>query len=193
MIKAIIFDCFGVLTTDGWLPFKKKHFGHDPALEAQATGLNKQVDAGLADYDDFVGGVAELAAVSKTEARSAIEENVAQEELFEYIKNSLKVRYKIGMLSNVGANWLPDLFSPEQVKLFDAVALSYETGFVKPDERAYQTIAKRLDVAPGECVLLDDRERYCLAAEAADMKAIVYKDFIQAKRELENMLTDPEN
>src|SRR5690348_2888052 len=61
MIKAIVFDCFGVLTSDGWLPFKKKYFGHDSALTEEATSLNKQVDAGLISYDDFVPAVAKLA------------------------------------------------------------------------------------------------------------------------------------
>ncbi len=193
MIKAVIFDCFGVLTTDGWLPFKKKHFGHDPALEAQAADLNKQVDAGLADYNDFVRGVAELAHVSEAEVRTSIEDNVAQRELFEFIANDLKPTYKIGLLSNAGADWLSELFGEEQVKLFDAVALSFETGFVKPDERAYRVITSRLDVAPEECVFIDDQERYCVAAEDIGMKAILYSEVDQTKQALSKLLANTED
>ncbi len=91
VIRAVIFDCFGVLTTDGWLPFKKTHFSHDKALEQQATDLNKQVDAGLADYDEFVHGVAELAGISEPDARAAIEDNVAQAELFAYIRDDRRL------------------------------------------------------------------------------------------------------
>jgi hypothetical protein len=46
MIRAIIFDCFGVLTTDAWLPFKNKYFAQNEVLMARASELNKQSDAG---------------------------------------------------------------------------------------------------------------------------------------------------
>jgi HAD superfamily hydrolase (TIGR01549 family) len=188
MIRAIIFDCFGVLTTDGWLPFKRKHFSHDRKLQAEATDLNKQVDAGLASYDDFVQAIAELANVPHEEAQTAIEDNVADEELFAYIAHELRPNYNLGMLSNAGANWLDKLFKPEQVQLFDAIALSYETGFVKPDPRAYQTVAERLVVAPEECVFIDDQERYCTAAKEQGMQAIVYTSLEQLKTDLPPLL-----
>jgi FMN phosphatase YigB (HAD superfamily) len=189
MIRAIIFDCFGVLTTDGWLPFKRKHFGHDPKLEAEATDLNKQVDAGLASYDDFLRSIAELAQVPDEEARRAVEDNVSDTALFDLIAHELRPHYKLGLLSNAGANWLDQLFTPDQVGLFDAVALSYQTGFVKPDPRAYQTIADRLGVEPDECIFIDDQERYCTAAREQGMQAIVYRSLEQLQAELSPLLS----
>jgi FMN phosphatase YigB (HAD superfamily) len=188
MIKAIIFDCFGVLTTDGWLPFKRKYFSHDSQLEAEATDFNKRVDAGLASYDEFIAAIAGLAHVSPGAARGAIEGNVPDEELLGYIAENLKPHYKLGMLSNAGANWLERLFTPQQCSLFDAVALSYETGYVKPDERAYQTIADRLGVVPEECIFVDDQERYCTAARQQGMQAICYQNFPKFKAEITKML-----
>ncbi len=189
MIKAIIFDCFGVLTSDGWLPFKRRHFGHDARLRAQATDLNKQVDAGLSDYDDFIVGIAELAGMTSEQARADIENNVFNAELFAHIEHSLKPKFKIGLLSNAGANWLDELFGHEQAQLFDVVNLSCDTGYVKPDERAYLTVAQALGVAPEECVFIDDQERYCIGARDVGMQAIVYHDFEQCRGELERLLT----
>ena len=188
MVRAVIFDCFGVLTTDGWLPFKRKYFGDNPQLEAEATDLNKQVDAGLAGYDEFVSSIADLAHVTHEEARRAIEDNVSDDALFDYITKELKPHFKLGLLSNAGANWLEKLFSAQQVELFDAVALSYETGFVKPDPRAYQIIAERLGVTPEECVFIDDQERYCTAAREQGMQAIVYHSPEQLRHELPPLL-----
>jgi len=189
MIKAVIFDCFGVLTTDGWLPFKRKYFSHNPELKAKATDLNKQTDAGLASYKDFAHGVAELAHVPFAEAIKAIEHNVTDDELLEYLAAELKPRYKLGVLSNAGADWLDKLFSPAQIALFDAVALSYETGFVKPDPRAYQAIAERLGVEASECVFIDDQERYCTAAREQGMQAIVYTSLERFKQDLPPLLS----
>jgi HAD superfamily hydrolase (TIGR01549 family) len=132
--------------------------------------------------------VAKLAEVPASEAREAIESNVADETLFDYISKHLKPHYKIGILSNAGANWLNDLFTPEQVALFDATALSYETGVVKPHDGAYAAIAERLGVEPDECVFIDDQEKYVTAAREFGMSAIWYRDFDQFKNDIEKLL-----
>lgn len=187
MIKAIIFDCFGVLVTEGWLPFKATHFGKDPDLNRQATELSHRANAGLISHDEFVEAIAGLAGLSGREVSEAIDVNVPNEPLLEYIKQ-LKKHYAIGMLSNASGNWLAQLFTKEQVELFDAVGLSYELGAVKPDERAYEEIIDQLGVEPSECVFVDDQERHCTGAREAGMQAILYQDFDQFKEELEAIL-----
>jgi putative hydrolase of the HAD superfamily len=191
MIQAIIFDCFGVLTSDGWLPFKRKHFGRGTPAESQVTDLNKQVDAGLSDYDEFITTVADLADVPRPEAKAAIENNVANEELFTFITDELKPQYKIGLLSNAGANWLDDLFKQHQTKLFDAVCLSCDTGYVKPQPEAYLAAARSLGATPEECVFVDDQERYCTGARDVGMQAIHYRDYKQFRGELDKLLDSP--
>jgi len=187
MIKAIVFDCFGVLTSDGWLPFAQKYFGDDAVLKREAHDLNKQVDSGFLDYDSFVHQVANLAKVDLADAHRQIEGNIANQPLFNYIAE-LKKNYKIGMLSNAGANWLGRLFTPGQLDLFDATALSFELGFIKPDPRAYHTICKRLGVEPGEAVFIDDIQRYATGAQDIGMKGVWYKNNDQLKEELESLL-----
>jgi len=190
MIKAIIFDCFGVLCTDGWLPLRDKYFGSDPQLLEQATLLNKSVDAGHSTYREFIAGIAEMAHMSEKEARAQIENNVPDEALFHFIKTELKPNYKIGMLSNAGDNWLDEIFLPEQVALFDATSLSYATGVIKPDLRAYQEVADKLGVATHECVFIDDQIRYCDGARDAGMKAVYYTGLESLKNELSFALSN---
>lgn len=188
MISAIVFDCFGVLMTDAWLPFKAKAFGHDPELFEEATNLMKRSDGGLISYGDFIKSIAELSSLTIPETKQAIENNAVNEPLFLHIQE-LKKDHKIGLLSNASANWLADMFKPEQLKLFDAVALSCETGYIKPDPRAYEIIAERLGVEVGECVFVDDQERCCTGAVEAGMKAIWYRgDLDQMRTELDKLL-----
>jgi HAD superfamily hydrolase (TIGR01509 family) len=189
MIRAVIFDCFGVLTTDGWLPFKRRYFESDPILWDRATELNHRVDAGLIAYDEFVESVAVMAAVPTLQTKKAIENNVANDELFSYIEHELRSRYALGMLSNAAANWLSELFTTDQISLFSAIVLSYETGMPKPDNRAYEVIADRLGVAISDCVLVDDQERYCSGAIEAGMRAILYRNFLQMRTDLEKLLS----
>ncbi len=132
MIRAVIFDCFGVLTPGGW--------GSQPNAE-----------------------------------------------LFDYIATRTKPHYKLGILSNAGADRLRELFTDEQVALFDAVSLSFQIGAAKPERHAYEHIAEKLDVTPAECVFVDDSADYCEAARAAGMQAIHFQTTADFCREFEQL------
>jgi putative hydrolase of the HAD superfamily len=188
MIRAIIFDCFGVLASDGWLPFKEKYFGGNKELYEKVTKLNQDIDGGLSSFDNFIRKVSELAGISEGSARGQIENNIPDEKLFEYISKELRPKYKLGMLSNAAANWLDVIFLPEQVKLFDAIALSYDIGVIKPNKEAYQIISDRLNTPINECLFIDDQERYCEGALLAGMKAIHYTSCSQLKEEVKKYL-----
>jgi putative hydrolase of the HAD superfamily len=183
MIKAIIFDCFGVLTSDGWLPFKQKYFGSDPEKFEEASRLNALANGYKIPYSQFLSEVSALANVSSNELDQAMHHSVRNDQMLEFIAD-LKKSYKIGMLSNISGDWLAELFTPEQVTLFDALALSYETGFAKPDPRAYESIMERLDFRPQECVYIDDQQSFVQAANALGMQTIHFKDFESFKNQL---------
>lgn len=187
-IKAIIFDCFGVLTRDGWLPFREKYFSHDKDKHEQATESNHRVDAGLHAYPDFIKEVASLAGITPEQAHTEIENNPPNEALFAYIRDELKHEYKLGILSNAGENWLADMFQPWQLALFDRTLLSYEIGAIKPDPIMYETIAMRLGVSPEECAFIDDQARFCTGARDVGMKAITFVSTGQVTSDLERLL-----
>lgn len=188
MIKAVVFDCFGVLSSDGWLPFRDSYFGNKPLLLERAKALNKSVDGGLTSYVDFIKQVALMAKIPVSDARQQIENNVSNTKLFNYILSDLKPDYKIGMLSNAAENWLSELFTPEQVAMFDAVGLSYEIGAIKPAPITYHTIAERLGAKTSECLLVDDQEKFCLGAEVVGMQALLYTSFEQFKKDIPSVL-----
>jgi HAD superfamily hydrolase (TIGR01509 family) len=87
-------------------------------------------------------------------------------------------------------NYLPELFQPEQIRLFDGTVLSYQTNFVKPMLEAYQAAADSLGVTVEECVFIDDQERFVTGAREAGMPAIWYKDNQQLRADLECTLAD---
>ncbi len=185
--KAIIFDCFGVLVTDGWLPFRDKYFGGSPELREQAAMHNTMVDKGLMSYEDFIQWLVETTGVPLPEVQRQITGNKPNEPLFTYIRDQLAPRYHIGLLSNAGDNWLHDMLEPWQVALFEEAVLSYQLGVTKPDPLMYETIAARLGVLPEECVFVDDQPRYCEGAKAIGMKAIHYQNTTQSIAEMEEL------
>jgi HAD superfamily hydrolase (TIGR01509 family) len=184
MIKAIIFDCFGVLAEDGWMPFKRKFIGDNKQMADAVADLGKQNEYGMIDNKTHLQKMAALMSVDAKELAIALGKQVPNEELFEYITADLKPKYKIGLMSNANYNVVQELFTPEQASLFDASVMSYESRLIKPDERMFALIAKRLGVAMNECVFIDDQERYCVAANDLGMTSFVYTSFNKLKHDL---------
>lgn len=188
MIKAIIFDCFGVLAEDGWLPFKRRYIGDNQVLAQEVADVGKQNEFGMLDNSAHYKQIAELVGVSEQVLRGAVGKQAPNEELFSYISDKLKPNYKIGLLSNANYNVVSDLFTTDQVAVFDATVLSYQTRLVKPDARMFELIANQLGVTLDECIFVDDVERYCTAAGLLGMYTIVYKSPEQCIAEIEKLL-----
>jgi putative hydrolase of the HAD superfamily len=191
MIRAIVFDCFGVLAEDGWLPFKRKYIGENLELSQAITDLGKQNDYGMIGNNDYFSEASKLIGVPEQTLRDAVDKKVPNEELFEFIQNELKPNYKIGLLSNANYDVVQDLFTNEQASLFDATVMSYESRLVKPDPRMFQLMADRLGVRWDECLFIDDVERYCIAAEELGISSIVYSSPGQLKQEILQRLEKP--
>lgn len=187
MINAIVFDCFGVLAEDGWSPFKHQYLG-DPEKALAVAKIGKEVDAGLRAYDDMIRETALIAGVDEAIVRAAVGHKVPNEQLFVFIREQLKPYFKIGLLSNASYNVLKHLFTPEQVALFDATALSYEAGLVKPHTDMFHLIAQRLGEQPESCLLVDDQQRHIDGAHAAGMQAIQYESLSQGIAALQSVV-----
>jgi putative hydrolase of the HAD superfamily len=114
---------------------------------------------------------------------------VRDEKLLTYIK-SLRGEYKIGLLSNIGVSSLEKRFSQAELEeYFDAVIVSGEVGYAKPEREIYEITADRLGVDLSECLFTDDRPDYCDAARACGMQAIPYESFVQFQSDLSALLS----
>ncbi len=190
MVRAVIFDCFGVLTTDTWLAFLDS-LPDDVDIEA-ARKLNRAHNMGLISHADFLKGLQKITGRDAQEIEELLTHEVTKNtSLLAYIGELRRRGYKIGLISNVASNWIRKSFlTLAEQALFDEMIMSYEVGFAKPDPRMFMLICERLRVGPHEAVLVDDIDRYCNAAHAEGLQTVLYKDFKQMKDELENLLPD---
>lgn len=186
MIRAIIFDCFGVLTADKWHEFRQSL---PEGQQAEASDLNQQYCRGIITKDEFLSSVTELTGQDASFTRELVDNEASKNhQLLEYIAQ-LRKNYKIGLLSNVATPWITDTFlTDEEQALFDNMVFSYETRLTKPDPRIFELATERLDVQPAECVFIDDIARYCQAAREVGMQAILYENFPQMRTDLEKLL-----
>lgn len=189
MIKAIIFDCFGVLVGRGFdetyrvaggNPEKDRDFVHD---------ILTQANRGIISRSDFRRAVAEKLGISMERWREAVKQSEQPNgQLLGYIR-TLKKDYKTAILSNVNSGVLEQKIDLDTLnKCFDELVISADVGFMKPEPEAYTHTANKLGVDTKECVFIDDNEGFVRAAESQGMRGIVYKDFEQMKRELTEVL-----
>ncbi len=186
MIKAIIFDCFGVVYLDH---FEKmyEHFGGD--LEKDAEFIEQFFFDVSKGKKEWFEGLREKLDVTKAQWNDARDEITGfNTELLEYIVE-LRKTYKVVMLSNIGAEGLSTFLDYSVLEAhFDHIVESAKIGFAKPEARAYEITAEIAIARLDECVFIDDRMPYVEGAQHVGMKAILYTDFESFKLELESLL-----
>ena len=177
MIKAIIFDCFGVLLGNAYKVRLANVEQEDPAKAQEMRSINHASDLGVISREESAQYMADLLGIDPEEIYEEQEKaEVPNVELLEYIA-SLKNRYKIGLLSNISSRErLSIRFTDNQLTThFDTVVASGDEGYVKPQPEIYQIAAARLGVEPHECVMIDDILEFCDGARAVGMRAIQFK------------------
>jgi putative hydrolase of the HAD superfamily len=189
MIKAIIFDCFGVLVTDALQVIVDELRSRDPTGADEVVALVRSANRGIIHPDESSKRIAEILGLSIEDYRAEIREGEAKDMRLLGLAASLRPRYKTAILSNIGEGSLLKRFTNAELdESFDAVVASGEIGYAKPEPEAYEITADRLGVRLDECVFTDDRLEFCEAARAVGMRAIDYKNFSQFKAELEKLL-----
>jgi putative hydrolase of the HAD superfamily len=185
MIRAVIFDCFGVLVEDALSVLCQQLA---PTERQQATDIMHAAHRGLVTPEDSNKQIAALLGMSREAYRAAIRDGeIKNDELLEYIL-ALRGQYKTAMLSNISTGGITRRFTPQELALFDTVVASGDIGYAKPEPEAYEITADRLGVRLDECVFTDDHEEFCEGARGVGMQAILYTNFTQFKADLEKLL-----
>lgn len=110
-------------------------------------------------------------------------------DVYRIVQELFKNNYKLGVLSNT----VEDRFhyinqQANLTKYFSAMVISYKDHLLKPDEKAFLLILKRLGVKdPKEAVYIDDKEIHANVAKSLGMQAIVCKNANQLKEDLRQL------
>lgn len=185
-IKAIIFDCFGVLLGNAYKIHLTEVEQQDPEKAKEIRAINHASDMGILTREDTANAISRLFGM---EPEAFLEEQnqmeVPNEKLLSHIA-TLKPNYKIGMLSNINSRERLNIrFAPGQLEShFDAIVASGDEGFVKPEQEIYTIAANRLGVSPSECVFIDDIADFCQGAREVGMQAIQFITTEQAIADL---------
>jgi len=74
---------------------------------------------------------------------------------------------------------------PELATVFGTTIVSGEVGVLKPSVQIYRLLCDRAEVAPEQCVFIDDGFHNCLGARAAGMDAVHFQGAAELRTQLE--------
>ncbi len=114
------------------------------------------------------------------------------EELLAYVK-LLKRRYKIFLLSNNSRPAKDAIERSGLAGIFDRMLFSFEAKAKKPERRFFEMLLQGTPYAFPDCLLIDDREDICRAAEGYGMQAVVFRDNAQLREVLSDRGIEPDN
>lgn len=195
MVKAIVFDCFGVLYVHHGPEYIKNNAKNYNAAKAKLLDLSNQADYGLISQAEYEQQVSEVSGISVGNInRYALAGFGRNYQLLDYITDILRPNYKIGLLSNISRGTMERFFTTkERNELFDFVALSSETGIIKPNIAAFVGACGGLGVDTSEAIMVDDNPSNCRAAKYAGMQAIEYDGFKHFQRSITRKLANSDD
>lgn len=159
------------------------------SLDAGAQGALVALESGEMSQDKFVEHIAPVLGVEP----NGLLERMASDLRLEPIVASAAARLRkqgirVAVLSNSWGSSPFDPYASFQLNdNFDAVVISDQVGLRKPDPEIFRLTARRLGIAPAECVFVDDVARYLEAAQTLGMTTIHAIDPLTTVRQLEEL------
>ncbi len=170
MIKALLFDFYGVFIPDSYGVWLKKNELKREGIFAELINMR---DRGGITEPAFLAELSRLLGREVAADEIHIHDPQPDQELIEIIKE-LKPRYRIGLFSNASNKLRGKLESLGITDLFDEIIISSEIGHAKPSDEAFMTAIRRMNVASNEILFVDDNSKNFEAALRNDMRACLY-------------------
>jgi|CXWL01.1.fsa_nt_gi putative hydrolase of the HAD superfamily len=182
--KVIIFDFFGVLSSD---VYSQWYDTHAITIGKKEVGNKYTRPADLGDItdDELFVGIANLNAENPSEVRDEwLELASINTELVAFI-TELRKHYTIALCSNASSPFLRDLLKKNNLEsLFDVIVISSDVHLAKPDHAIFKLVLDRLGVKPEEAVFTDDSTANVASASALGITSLLFSTTEQFKTDL---------
>ena len=198
MIKTVIFDIGNVLTDFAWKEmYKEKGLGGETFDRvAKATVQSPywcELDRGIMTFSEVMDKFVSLDSEMEDEIRRVLADMhgivTGRSYATPWVISLKNKGLKVYVLSNFSEKiWRECADALEFFEYTDGGIISYKEHLIKPDRAIYQLLLQRYDLNSNECVFIDDLEENIKAARELGINGIVFKNFEQAKEELNNML-----
>ena len=97
----------------------------------------------------------------------------------------LKKKYKVTALSSIISGWIEFLEKKYKIsKRFHDHHYSYNHGVDKPDAKLFLSAARKMNVKPEDCVVVDDNKKFLAAVKKTGARIILFKDAKHLEKQL---------
>lgn len=184
-VRAVLFDFGGVVAEEGFregLQAIAKKFGLDPeqffSLANEAVYGSGYV-TGQANEAAFWAAVRSASGINSNDAelrREILDRFIVRPEMIAIVHQLHHQKTQTVILSDQ-SNWLDILDQRYHFfQEFDRIYNSYYLGKSKRDETLFTDIARKLDLEPAQCLLVDDNRGHTERARARGLQAHLFRD-----------------
>ncbi|MBS3106007.1 HAD family phosphatase [Candidatus Woesearchaeota archaeon] len=190
MIKAIIFDWFGVCTEDfgkvlGRRLYKKLGINNELIIKSFIR-YELSLTLGKINSKDVLSNMFEELSISKNVndyLHIFKDKPKLNREVFK-LTRKLKNKYKTALLSDNFDDMTTTIRKNINLrKYFDYAFFSNEVGLVKRENKIYKFVIKELKCKPNECAFVDDNKGNIKRAEKFGIKGILFTNIRQLRRD----------
>ena len=200
MIKTVIFDIGNVLTDFAWKEMYKEKGLEGETFDrvAKATVQSPywcELDRGIMTFSEVMDKFVNLDSEMEDEIRRVLADMhgivTGRSYAVPWVCSLKNQGLKVYVLSNFSEKiWKECIDALEFFEFTDGGIISYKEHLIKPDQAVYQLLLERYGLCADECVFIDDLEENVKAARLCGINGIVFKNYEQAKKELNDMLKD---
>lgn len=184
MIKAIVFDFFGVISSEV-APFI---FGE--VFEEEEAKRLKQEYMEPADHGDITEremyerlGALFSRTPEEIEA-DFLRRAVINQDMVRLIE-TLGAKYRIALLSNAQSDYLRKVFDREELdRLFSTKVVSGDIRITKPSREIFEYLLEKMKIAASEAIFIDDNQKNVDAAISVGLDGIVFRGADNLRTEL---------
>lgn len=188
MSKVILFDFFGVISSEVSPIFFKRYFNEEDAKIIKEEIMSKG-DKGELNEEEIYSLIANRVDVTPLKVKEDFKELIhINAELVSYIKE-LKKEYKVYLLSNAIFSFLNRILLENNLyELFNKVYISSEMRLIKPHKEFFNYVIEKENLNPSECVMIDDNKKNIEGALSTGLNGIVFTSNDDLKEKLEIFL-----
>lgn len=185
--KAIVFDFFGVISSEVAPIWLEKYFSGEDITELREKYI-KPTDRGDISENQFFDVLSSMVSTpSKEIRREWLELVVINASILELIKK-LRSKYKLAILSDTPSPFFWEIISQNKLEgLFDKVIVSSEIRMTKADVEIYKLILEDLGILPKEAIFIDDNPANVERARSLGIKGFVFTSEIKLKTDLSSL------
>ena len=189
--KAIVFDFFGVLSSEVAFAWLSKHFSGEKMAELRKVYI-VPIDKGDLPEKEWFDALGKLLSVSSKQVRDEWLGLATIDQDMIALVRRLKGSYKLAILSDAPSPFFREVIAKDKLEnLFDEIIVSSEVHMTKESPGSYRFVLDKLSISPEDAIFIDDNPANVDRALSLGMKGIIFSGRAKLESDLSDLGVTP--